>query len=122
MVSAVVATAAMPVPNFVLAEPGVVVPSMPVELGTVRTLAEYDINLDRFVVRIDVFNGRNQWGVDFWVANAKDASSIRRGYLENRSIAEGVLQDSLIHENVLASDLIALPLPPGYKEPAWMSG
>jgi len=119
LMSAVAVTAELPVPNFVLAEPLVVVPEMPIALGAIRALAQYDIHhMDRHWVRLDAFNGKDQWAVDFPVAGHGD---IRQNYLEARKVAEEVLRNNLIHEGWKASDLIALPVPQGYKEPAWMS-
>ena len=117
LMAACAATVAMPVPQFVLAEPMVVIPSMPVALGGIRVLSQFDIRNDRFIVRLDACNGKDQFGVDFWVAGSGD---IRKDYLEHRAVAEQVLRESMLHEGWLASDMIALPLPLGYKEPDWM--
>ncbi len=116
LLSAVGASIALPVPQFVLAEPLVVVPEMPIRLGTIRAVTAYDIERDLILVRLDAFNGRDQFGVDFRV----NAANSRASYLENRKIAEQILFEHLKHHKWTASDMIALPTPRGYVEPSWM--
>ena len=114
LLSAVGASIALPVPKFVLAAPQEIIPAMPVQLGLIRALAAYDLSHDSWILRLDAFNGRDQFGVDVRVlGNPKD-------YLEQRAIAEEVLMNSLRHEKWMASDMILLPIPKGYVEPEWM--
>lgn len=118
LLSASMATVAAPVPLFKLAEPAIIIQEMPITLGAIRTWAAFDITRDEWHVRMDAYNGRDQWHVDFKVDNVPN---IRESYLRNREVASEVLRNSLIHEKWKASDLIALPTPHGYVAPPWMS-
>lgn len=118
LLSAVAATAAIPVPKFVLEEPLVVVPSMPIALGAIREVGYYDIECDQYIVRLDAYNGLDQFGVDFRVPVL--LNGMRDQYLRTRKIAEECLYNMLIEEKWNAGSMIALPSPSGYVEPEWM--
>ena len=117
LLSAMAASAAVPVPDFVLAESGVLIPDKPIILGSIRALTGNSIYTDEVIVRLEAYNGREQFGVDFVVPNGTD---MRQRYLEARVFAEQVLRDTLIQEKWMATDMIALPIPAGYVEPEWM--
>ena len=120
--SAIAASVAIPVPQFVLAESGIIVPHMPIELGTIRTLAQYTIHRDEYVVRLDALNRRtqDQFHVDFAVRCNARKEQWRDKYIEARNVAESVLADMMRHHGWRADELISLPVPHGYAEPDWM--
>lgn len=117
LVSAVTASAVIPATAFVLADPEQIIEEMPFEIGSIRAISIYEIGWDRHIVRLDAFNRKTneQFGVDFVFKAAN-----RECYLSARKAAERVLTDSVKQSKWLASDMIALPIPSGYREPAWM--
>lgn len=121
MLSAVAATAVLPVPEFVLAEPQILISTLPIELGLIRTIYHYDIRNDRGIVRMDALNGKTheQFGVDFIVVGLR-AEQIRENYLKALEPASLVLHDAIKNHEWLASDMVALPMPRGYVAPDWM--
>ena len=117
LLSAFSATVALPVPEFVLADPLVILPEMPITLGNIRRIGAYDIRQDRYIIRLDACNGKDQYGVDFAISSFGD---MKHNYIETLKVAETVLRDAIISAGWLASDLIALPTPHGWSEPDWM--
>jgi hypothetical protein len=109
-----VAVSAVAVPPFVLVEPQIIIPSNKTVLGAIREIASYDINQDRVMVRLDAFNGVEQFCVDFVVTGENLAES-RAHYVIARALAERALREALINRGWRATDMIALPTPPGYE-------
>lgn len=122
LLGAITASVLVPVPAFVLAEPEILIPEYPVELGTIRAIACYESQWDHFAVRLDAYNGRDQFGIDFHIANLSDIKKIRVEYLKNREIAQSFLREAMDEKGWTASDMITLPIPDDYKEPEWMRG
>jgi hypothetical protein len=115
------AGATLAVPPFVLAAPGIIVPDKPLALGSVRELAQYRIESDSYVVRIDAFNKRTreQRHVNFEVACA-NRLTMRKHYLVGRKEADEHLRAHLLHHGWDARDMIALPIPDGIILPPWI--
>lgn len=107
------------VPKFVLAEPGIIVPKMPLELGKLRELAVYQIEFDNFVVRLDAFNGKEQFHVETCI-KGRSAEELRSRYLRAREVAQMVLTDRLKFEKWNVRDMVSLPIPRGYSAPTFM--
>lgn len=109
------------IPQFVLANPSEVIAGAPFQLGAIRAMGLYDSDSwdDRYIVRLDAYNGRDQFSVDFVVAG-KNKDGIRTAYFDNRKIAEEVLRNDLRANGWKAADLIALPVPANYRAPEWM--
>ncbi len=122
LLSAVAVTAAMPVPNFVLADSGIIVPGNPIELSSIRELVMYDINRDDFVIRLDALNGRDQRQI-FVQANLGDLIGQRyqAKYDEARPKLQKILREEIIKRGWRADELVALPTPRGYEFPAFLN-
>lgn len=116
------ASAALPVPKFVLAEPRIIIPSYPVELGAIRVSGTYDMYRCRFLIRLDAFNGKtnDQFSVDMNIPESSDPMENRKNYLEQLKLGEELLLGSLLNEGWMASDMIALPPIPGCHNFDWM--
>ncbi len=114
------ATALVPVPIFKLAEPSIVIPELPFSLGVIRTLAQYDVMDDSVIIRMDAFNGKDQYGVDMRLACRSNLELMREEYLRSLEPANLVLRNALIDAKWKESDFVALPMPRGYVAPPWM--
>jgi hypothetical protein len=115
LVSSIAGAAAVPaVPLFNLVEPHIIIPQDKTVLGAIREMAFYDINWDRVIVRLDAFNGVEQFLVDF-VVTGQDLMESRKNYLTARTIAETTLREALMKRGWRATDMIALPVPLGYE-------
>lgn len=129
LLSAVAASAAMPVPTFVLAEPEVQIAAMPVELGMIRSMCVYDISKDLHLVRFDAMNGRKGEQLNVTIAvppiyrksDEQYVSDMRTAYLHERQRAHDLLRNEMIKREWMASDLMPLEMPPGvHALPQWM--
>ena len=119
LLSAVPATLLLPVPDFVLAAPGIPIADKPIMLGKVRIAWSNDIYQDRFIFRLDACNGRDQFSVDFVLGNKNSIEELKQHYRQTRDVVQSVLHDRLVAEKWMASDLIALP-PLGKPLAPWM--
>ena len=124
LLGASVSTILVPVPEFILASPDVVIPEMPIILGKIRELIHYDIHSSQSIFRLDAFNGKAQFSVDFMCSiseNEKERSI--ENYLGNRRLAQDLLRERLIEEKWNVSDMILLPI---YDQqltvPDWLKG
>jgi hypothetical protein len=122
MLAAVSATAALPVPAFVLAEIGLVIPRMPVELGAIRVCSQNDLNTYTVSLRFDALNLRTQEQlvVDARIAVKPTLMEMRKEYLLAREPAEWLLRKEIEHRKWRADDLAYMPPPAGWIEPPWM--
>ena len=111
MLGALAATAALPVPEFVLAEPQVVVAEFPIHLSDIRQTFGYDIYRDVAIVRLDVFNKRlqEQFFYNMAIPDYGDVNKVREKYLMSREEAQAYLRKEITSRNWNVADMAPLP-------------
>jgi hypothetical protein len=120
MLSAVGASALLPVPAFVLAEPQIVLPAMPITLGKIRVCGMYSVEDDAYMVRLDALNKKlgEQFCVDFRVRMLGERT--RDEYLRSLEPAQLHLRAVMMDHKWRADDMVLLPHPAGWQAPKWM--
>ncbi len=108
------------VPQFVLASPDEAIDAMPLELGRLRAMAQYRIAYDDFVVRLDAFNQRTKYQFHVEFSSGPDPVNNRDRYLKNREQATEVLENMIRQHQWNVRDMVALPIPDGIRNPAWL--
>jgi len=72
--------------------------------GMMREVVAYDLELDGFLVRHDVFTGLHQFGVDSVIEENTEAELEK-----TRSVAAQLLHDHLVNHGYSVKDLKSLP-------------
>lgn len=119
MISAVSATIALPLPDFVLAHPSIALPRDPIILGDVRPSFFYD-ERGFYICRLDIYNDKlkQQLGADFRVSG-NNYQELRKNYLETLEPVRFVLHNDMNHYGWNAADIRTLAPAQRFSPPEW---